>query len=281
MDVNVYTTLYELRRALGLTAAQTGDDDLLLGLLKSASRLIDRYAGRQFHPVRQMHSYAVEHPALLLLRDDLVQLHSLTNGDGTSIPSGAIHLEPAGAPVKSALRLDPAQAVLVHDGDPLDAIQVDGTWGFHPDWARAWQPAGDAVQNNPLAAGATSITVADADAPGPTGYGVRFAAGHLLRLESEYVQVLAVNAAANTLAVARGANGTTAASHAQGTTIERYDPPDDIRQVCLRVAMWLYKQRDAGFVQVAGGLRGQIAVPPALPDDVQQALGPYVRVQVA
>jgi len=47
------------------------------------------------------------------------------------------------------------------------------------------------------------------------------------------------------------------------------------------VVSWLYKQKDAGFVQSAGSLRGQVVVPPALPGDVQQILAPYVRVRVA
>jgi hypothetical protein len=106
-----------------------------------------------------------------------------------------------------------------------------------------------------------------------------FAVGQLLAIEDEYVQVQGV--AGEALTVMRGANGTTPASHALNSPIQIYQPPEDIRQACLRVANWLYKQKDAGFVQAAGGLRGQVMVPPALPADVQQILDPYVRVLVA
>jgi hypothetical protein len=279
--LNIYATLADLRRYLGLTSAQTGDDDLLLMLLGAASRLIEGYAGRQFYPVRQSRAYTVDSPALLLLRGDLLDLHSLTNGDGSAIPAAAYHLEPAGEAVKSSIVLDRTQAVFTHDGDPVDAISVEGTWGCHPGWPDAWAESGDSVQDDPLAAGATALTVTDADAPGPTGYGVRFAVGQLIRIADEYLHVLAVNAATNVLTVARGVNGTTATSHDQGTDIDIYCPPEDVRQACLRVANWLYKQKDAGFVQAAGNLRGQVIVPPALPEDVQQILAPYVRVQVS
>lgn len=104
--------------------------------------------------------------------------------------------------------------------------------------------------------------------------------GQLLRIEDEYLHGLAINTTTNTLTVARGVNGTTAASHAQSTAIDVYAIPADIRGVCLRIASWLYKQPDAGFVQATGGLRGALAVPPALPDDVQRLLAPYVRVRV-
>ena len=279
--MNIYATLPDLRRALGLSAAQTGDDDRLLMALGAASRLIEGYAGRVFYPVRAARTYSVIDPALLLLDSDLLALHSLTNGDGASIALDAVHTLPSGQAVVSALLLDRTQVVFTHSGDPVDAITVDGTWGCHPGWAEAWRASGDTVQDAPLSDSATTLHVGDVDAPELTGYGQRFAVGQLVRIEDEMLAVLAVDTTTNALTVTRGANGTTITQHAQGTAIAIYAPPEDVRQVCLRVAAWLYRQPDAGFVQAAGGLRGQIAVPPALPDDVAQVLAPYVRVRVA
>jgi hypothetical protein len=278
--LNIYATLADARRRLDLSSTQTDDDDLLLALLGAASRLIDAATGRHFYPERQTFAYTVDDPALLLLRDDLLTLHTLTNGDGSTLSASVYHLHPPEVPVKSTVILDRTQAVFTHDGDPVDAITVEATWGFHPAWAAAWADSGDSVQNNPLSSSATALTVSDADAPELTGYGQRFAVGQLLQIESEYLHVLAVNTSTNTLTVARGVNGTTAASHVQGTAISIYRPPEDIRQVCLRVATWLYKQQDAGFAVSAGSLRGQMIVPAALPDDVLQVLAPYTRVRV-
>ena len=278
--MNIYTTLSDLRRHLGLTSAQTGDNDLLLALIGAASRLIDGYTGRRFYPLVASRVYACADPARLLLDDDLLSLDTLTNGDGSVIGASAYHLAPANESVKSSVLLDRTQTAFTHDGDPADALAVSGTWGYHPDWANAWAASGDTVQNNPLSSGATALTVTDADAALPTGYGTRFAVGQLLRVENEYLHVLAINTTTNVLTVARGVNGTTAASHTQGTAISVYQVSEDIRQICLRVAAWLYKQRDAGFVQTAGSLRGQVVVPPALPEDVQQVLAPYARIAV-
>jgi hypothetical protein len=278
--VNIYATLVDARRHLGLESAQTEDNDVLLTLLGAASRLIDAYTGRRFYPVRQTVYYSYDDPAWLLLKDDLLALHTLTNGDGSAISPTLYHLHPSTVPVKSIILLDRTQAVFTHDGDPTDAITLDATWGFHLDWSNAWASSGDTVQNNPLSSSATTITVTDADAPEATGYGQRFAPGQLIRIENEYLHVLAVNTTTNVLTVRRGVNGTTAASHAQNTAIDRYHPPEDIRQVCLRVATWLYKQPDAGFALASGGLRTQVIVPAALPADVQQILAPYARVRV-
>lgn len=278
--MNIYGTLTDLRRYLSLSSAQTADDGLLLALIGTAARLIDAYTGRRFYPVRQTHAYSCDNPARLLLQDDLLTLHSLTNGDGSVLSPAVYHLHPAAAAVKSSIMLDRTQTAFIHTGDPLDAITVDGTWGYHPDWSNAWFDSGDSVQDNPLSDSATLLTVTNADAPELTGYGQRFAVGQLLRIEDEYLHVLAVNTIQNRLTVSRGVNGTTAASHAQSTAIAIYHPPQDVQQVGLRIAAWLYKQQDAGFALATGHLRGQMIVPPALPDDVQQVLEPYRRVRV-
>lgn len=277
---NLYATLDEVRRYLGLSAAQSDDDDLLLLMSGAASRLIEGYAGRRFYPQRATRRYAVSDSYRLSLDDDLLTLHSLTNGDGQAVPLEAVHRHPAG-PVTSSLILDRTRTAFVHMGDPLDAIAVEGTWGYHPAWADAWQDSGDSVQDDPLSAAATTLTVSDVSAVPPGGTGRRFAVGQLLRLGEEYLHVLAVDEGTNTLTVARAANGTTAASHSRGAAIAVYRPPEDVRQACLRVTHWLYRQPDAGFVLRSAGLRGEVVVPPALPDDVQQILAPYVRVRVA
>jgi len=270
--MNVYATLDELRRMLGLTAEQTADDDLLLALLESASRLVDGYTGRRFYPLHAARAYPVTHPARLLLDDDLLTLHALTNGDGSAIASDLIHLHPAGCAVKSSLVLDRARAAFTHRGDPLDALTVEATWGYHPAWPDAWDRAASSVQGEPLTPETTLLIVSNAG---------DYAQGCLLRIGDELIHVRAVNPPAFMLTVARGANGTAPAAHALGAPVDRYRPPADVRQVCLRVAAWLYRQKDAGFVYATGGLRGQVVVPPALPDDVQQALAPYVRLRVA
>lgn len=275
-----YATLDALRRTLGLTADQTGDDSLLRGALAAASRLIEAYTGRWFAPVIQTRRYCLPEGGVLLLDGDLLALDTLTNGDGTVIPAGALHLHPAAGSVKASIVLDRTQAAFVCVGDPVDAIQVTGVWGYHPDWATAWRDSGDAVADDPLAADAVTVTVSDADGADAAGESPRFAAGQLLTLDAEYLRVLAVDAETNTLSVARGVHGSTAAQHAEGSALAVYQPPADIVQVSLRVAAWLYRQKDAGYVQVAGGLRGQMTVPPALPEDVQQILAPYVRVRV-
>ncbi|NLF74333.1 MAG: phage gp6-like head-tail connector protein, partial [Chloroflexi bacterium] len=97
--MNGYATLADLRQYLGLSSAQTQDDDLLLSLVEAASRLIERHTGRRFYPARRIQRYTVADPAILPLRDDLLALASLTNGDGRPVAPEACHLHPPDGPV--------------------------------------------------------------------------------------------------------------------------------------------------------------------------------------
>lgn len=266
-----YATLSQLRRYLGLRDAQTADDALLGGLLDAAARLIERHTGRRFYPARDVRRYDCRQAFALLLRDDLLALHALTNGDGAAIDLADVHLQPPGGPVYAGLTLRRGRAVFVYADDPLDALAVDGTWGYHPDWPDAWRAPGVALAD-PLDASATTLRFSGAAV---------FEAGHLARVDEEYLIVTACDPANGTLAVIRGAHGTSAQAHAAGAALAIYTPPPDVTQVCLRVAAWLYRQKDAGWVQAAGGLRGQVTVPPALPDDVALTLAPYMRLRVA
>jgi hypothetical protein len=238
--MDVIATLYALRRHLGFADSDTAEDARLLAALEAASTTIERRTRRHFTPriATIPHSINRQNVRDLLLTDDLLELQSLANGDGTSINlSNALVLS------SSAIRLIDGTAFIYSD-TPEDAVPVTGIWGYHPDWDKAWAVSGDTVQNNPLSAVATTINVVDADAPNADGT-PRFQVGQVLRVEDEYVRVLATNTVSNTLTVTRGINGTTAASHVMGTAIEIYQPPMDVVNLCLRWALWLYKEPDA------------------------------------
>ncbi len=128
-------------------------------------------------------------------------------------------------------------------------MSVTGTWGWHERWSQAWRDSADAVQDNPLSSTATTLTVSDADGADSQQRSPRFQVGHLLRIEDEYLRVLAVDSGANTLTVQRGVQGTTAAAHAQTTAIEVYQPPREVESLCLRWAMWLYKEPDREVIE--------------------------------
>ena len=179
-----------------------------------------------------------------MLNDDLLELQSLTNGDSSNIANDDVLLLSGGV-----LRLING-VFFSYEETPQDSITVTGYWGYHPNWESAWADSGDTVQDNPLSASATTLTVNDADAGSPA----RFQVGQLLRIESEYLRVTAVDSTNNLLTVARGVQGTTAASHSVSTAIEIYQTPEDVALLTVRWATWLYREIDSELLEIPPAL---------------------------
>jgi len=230
-------TLYELRQHLGFAASDTAEDARLLAALEAASTAIERHTRRRFQPrlATILHSIDLRNANELALLDDLLELQAITNGD-----SSAVELADVTQLRSAVLRLRNG-AVFVYSDTPVEAIGVTGIWGLHPDAAQMWQDSGDTVQDAPLSDVATSISVGDADG---TGSAPRFQVGHLLRIEAEFVRVLALDTSNNTLTVLRGVQGSTVAEHANGSGIQIFQTMPDVNLLCLRWAAWLYKEAD-------------------------------------
>lgn len=229
-------TLTELRQHVGFTATDTAEDARLLAALEAASRTIERMTHRHFcpHQLTIKHDVQPHNPAEVFLRGDLLELLAVADAGGV-IPPQDVKVLPG------AILCRTDGAAFAYDNQPQDAVSVTALWGYHPQWADAWDASGDSVQETPLAAEDATITVADAG---------HFHAGHLLRIGSEYIRVLGSDSTANVLTVARGVQGTTAAEHSSGSTIDVYRPPADVKQLCLQWARWLYQEPDRSPGQV-------------------------------
>jgi hypothetical protein len=242
------STLEHLRRRLGLSAADTGEDARLLAALQAASAQIERAAGRRFMPYHAAIRHDI-HPRYrdeLLLSADLLQLDSLTNGDGSTIDPLDVILLPdwtADGPA-CLLRLTGGQRFTWLDS-PRQAVTVTGVWGWHDRWLRAWRDSADTVQDDPLNSSAVTLHVSSISGTDSHAAAPRFQTGHLLRIDDEYLRVLAVNPATQTLTVLRGVQGTTAAGHTAGTRIDVFQPAQEVDMLCLRWALWLYKEPDS------------------------------------
>lgn len=244
------STLHQLREHLGLASADTADDTRLLNALQAAASQIERAAGRRFCPRRAALQHNFTSSLEVLLDDDLLELINLANGDGSAININDVIPVPDEPPF-SLLRLTGGSA-FIWNTSPLQVITITAIWGWHDRPADMWRSTGDTVQNNPLSSAAATLTVVDADGADSEGQSPRFQVGHLLKIDSEYLRVTALNPATNVLTVLRGVNGTTPASHTLNTAIYTYQPPAELNALALRWAAWLYKQPDTAALSNGG-----------------------------
>lgn len=124
-----------------------------------------------------------------------------------------------------------------------DNISIAGWWGYRRGY---FQGEGlvnslDSVQDNPLSATATTMTILSSAGADAIFYAPRFSPGNLLRIDNELLLVLATTT--TTLSVRRGVNGTTAAQHNQGAAIYIWYPEEDVMHVVSRQAAYFYARR--------------------------------------
>lgn len=235
-------TLHDIRQHLNLADDDTSSDEGLLKALQQASHILESLTNRRYCPAveSRIASIDTQYPSDLILPDDLLSLTVLTNGDGSSISLDDVRTVPDHADLPASIVHLINGVSFTYSESPIHAISITGIWGWHDRWTQAWRDSGDTVQDNPLSAGATTISVNDADGDDTDGFSPRFQVGHLLQIESEYLRVIGMDGSTNQLTVQRGVNGTTASSHAQGTVIETYQPVPAIRDLCVRYAEMLF-----------------------------------------
>jgi len=227
-------------------SADATDDTVIEDLLEAASRHIDEETGgRTFYPRVETRYYSIpesyeddrwidgivrssRNARELTVDDDLLEIISLTNGDGTVIASSEYDLVPRNLSPKFAIRLKAGSAVMWEDdadGNIEDVIAVAAIWGYHDRYAqRAWKTGG--TLGAALNISALSLTMTA---------GHSLAVGQVVKIDNELLIVTGIST--NTITVnQRGENGSTAATHLSSATVKIWQPMDSIRQASLEIA---------------------------------------------
>jgi len=253
---NLYATLAEIRDVApdALAASITQYDQQFLRLSETISRWIDEYCYRHFYPVSETRYFYGTGDRDVFL-DDLISVTTISysedDGDTYTALTSSDYALMAGDdynPRGSYNRVElSVNGDLATWPEGQKAVKVVGVWGKTDLRGDAWEDTGDDVENNPLASGGTSLTLNDVDGAGPWGMTPRISAGHLLRIESEYVEVVSTNTSGNTAAIVRARNGTTAAAHVQNTDVERWRVHPKVKQACIIQAVHQFKRAQAGY----------------------------------
>jgi len=262
-----------------------GDASLVKRLAEAASRQLDRWCrGRWFYPKSATRYY--DHPddaSRLKLDEDLLEVSTFTTQNTDTTVSSDDYFLMCGRSYnltpydRIVMKTDGDQTMLEYSGTLQKANAVTAIWGYHEDWDNAWENSQDDVENNPLTAAGTSITVNDADGADQCGLTPRFQPLQLLKIEDEYVYVTATDTSTNKLTVIRGVNGTTAAAHVQNTAIYLYRPMEDIVQAAKDLAKYLYHTKDSTGDVTMFPEAGAVTVPEGVPRSVKQAVEAYQK----
>lgn len=133
-------------------------------------------------------------------------------------------------------------------------VSVTGVWGLHADYPRAWL-AVDTLGGN-INASVTTLTAGNPAGDDAYRQPYRISAGHLLKIDDEYMDVVEVQS--TTVTVIRGVNGTTAAAHTAGATVSRWEVMPEVQYAVARQAGLLYSRLGAYQTVDVSPLGGEV-----------------------
>lgn len=151
-----YITVAQLKTFLDIS--DSTDDALLTDIISSAQAEIETLTGRKFEipadttrkftPLGEYYGGSLWNDGLTLGLDyDLYSLTSITNGDGSSIPTNAVILLPINGVPYSAIRIKLNTAYIwTYTGAPDGSVSIVGRWGY------SLTPPADIVQLTKLIA---------------------------------------------------------------------------------------------------------------------------------
>jgi hypothetical protein len=239
-NINLYATLAEYKAYLtarGQAAStDTYDDGVIVDLLERASRYMDDKTRRQFYPSIETDAYGIPGGSELSFDKDVLQIITLTNGDGTAIASTEYNMLPANFTPYYGLRLKEGSSVEWEsdtDNNTEQVIDMVAWCGYREKFSqRGWSSVGT------LGAAITDTsTLAFTMTAGHT-----VAVGQILKIDSEIYNVSTV--ATNTITpIARGDNGSTAATHLIGATVYKWNPQEEVKGAVLEIANSAYNRR--------------------------------------
>lgn len=263
---NIYATLAEFKAWLtprsGSTNTDAADDAVMQSILQRVSRFADMRTQRSFFPRYETQTYDVPvngtqtYPSAyimspgyvqrkLLLDDDLLELVTLTNGDGIVTPaSGNYNLLPNNAYPKYAVEIIQSSTSYYWKPDSNNnreaVISVYGVFGYRDRYSqRGWtaiDTLGAAITDT---TGFTFTTVGSA----------LLTQNEIIKIDTELFNVASVSTT-TAIVNSRGDNGSTAANHPNGAQIYLWNPQDEIKEAVLEISNSVYGARSG---QVSGG----------------------------
>lgn len=237
--------------------------------LVRATRYIQRHTRRDFFPWRETRTYPIPYAfydlavrrfptAHLQLDQDLLEVFTLNNGQKDLDPDAFFPLE---------LNIKPHFGLAVkfpeYWGGSFGGISpfkrfdegvitVDALWGYAENTG-GWRYPDDFWIDTrfeleaTLSDSSTVFSVTDLENQIDELGEKPLVAGRMLKIEDEYLEIIAISTSTNTVTVRRGARGSEPAEHAEDTPVYRWRVIEDITEACLQIAKtWREADLSAG-----------------------------------
>lgn len=161
------------------------------------------------------------------------------------------------------------------------SVKITGVWGYTDDRDACWEDSGLTISAD-MDDSEVTFSLADADAHDQYGLGVALQLGRLIKIGSEFMQVISVDTEANEVTVIRSANGTTSAAHASGSGISLWRPPFSIIEAARITVMRDFMRGQQGYADARGGmdLGGEMRWTGRWDPEAIELLRPYILTAV-
>jgi hypothetical protein len=288
MENVAYCTLDDAKLELATDA--TSDDDKLQRYIRTASRRVDGVLRNRvplFAPYTETrriivtpHAIDSANGTLNLGTNFLLEASGVTSAGGIVLTPSTqwdYYPTPNATPYSQLRRVSCCGSWYDwcnSDCDPYRYISIAGVWGYHTDYATAWQTS-DTLAAAVVSTSATEITLTNADGT-DTYYSIpRLSVGSLIRIDTEIMDVIRINYNTNKATVRRGVLGTTAATHNNGTAVYAWQVEEPIRRGVARQAAFMNARRGRFDVTTGDGLGGTTRYPQDLLPELVSILNEY------
>jgi len=274
-SINAYATLADYKAYIlesgQSVSTDSADDAVIESLLDMASRYFDEGTGRFFFPLVVTNYYDTPASRLLELDFDLCEIISITNGDGTTLPSTEYILHPR--------NLYPARGIKILDTSTYSwqvntvngtesAITVVAIASYRDKYSTfGWKTGTTLAEDLDVSETEWDVTSSSL-----------FSAGQIIRCGNELGIVSSI-ATGKVNVSSRGDNGSTAAVHSSGVTVYIWQPMEVVKNACLQIAHNAYKRRSGqGETSATITAAGVVLVPQDIPANASAIINGFRKI---